>query len=318
MWWSKTHFQPKGKTALIIGALQGIGVDIAQSLYSRDCTVVLVARREGALKEQVARITRIEGEKVTSHGARISYYVCDVSDYGKCSEMWNTLLFRMDLDPDFVFCCAGSSVPKLFADLTARDLASGMDVNYHTAANTVHCGHKAVLEKHSNVPRQQFKPRHLIFFSSTVAVFPFIGYGQYGPAKAALLALAVILRQELKPFNYRVLVIFAGNFKSEGFAEEQKTKPDITKQIEGPSKAILLAECCELVLDGLAKGYDSVYTDFVGWVLALSVLGMHTRCWGFFQVIASFLFLIIAPMFNGKLHADVRRFYNRRDNTGGI
>lgn len=313
MWFSKNNFNPEYKTAIIIGASQGLGADIALRLYQRNCGVILVARTESKLKAQVLRIKKEtadykSGSLETAGISEISllslnpltplleYYVCDVSDYDNCAVMWTQLLDGKGVDPDFIFCCAGSSIPKLFADLSGKEIAAGMSINYLTAANVVHSGHKAVLQKNKDNHSKVFKPRHIILFSSVTASFPFIGYAQYAPAKAALSTLSLILRQELINYNYRVSCVHAGNFASEGYEEENKTKPEITKIIEGPSEAISTLECCDLVFDRLAKGYDSIYTDFIGWVLGLSVLGIHPRCWGFFQVLMSLIFLIVEPI----------------------
>lgn len=306
MWFSKNNFNPEYKTAIVIGASQGLGADIALRLYQRNCGVVLVARTESKLKAQVLRIQKETKSKTSnvSEGVLglnplsplLEYYVCDVSDYDSCSVMWTQLMDGKGLDPDFIFCCAGSSIPKLFADLSGKEIASGMNINYLTAANVVHSGHKAVLQKNKDNHSKVFKPRHIILFSSVTASFPFIGYAQYAPAKAALSTLSLVLRQELVAYNYRISCVHAGNFASEGYEEENKTKPEITKIIEGPSEAISTLECCDLVFDRLAKGYDSIYTDFIGWVLGLSVLGTHPRCWGFFQVLMSLIFLIVEPI----------------------
>ncbi|GEQ67469.1 hypothetical protein JCM33374_g1134 [Metschnikowia sp. JCM 33374] len=311
MWFSNSKFNPNGKTALVVGASQGVGADIALRLYEKGCSVVLVARTESKLKKQVARIlenapkpkdsTKIKEPKTTA-----TYYACDMTDYEACEKMWQALLVDQKVDPDFTFCCAGSSIPKLFGDLTGAELASGMSTNYLTAANTIHAGHKAVVQQNKGALPAEFKPRHIILFSSTVASFPFIGYGQYAPCKAALQSLSIILRQELFSYNYRVSCVYPGNFESEGYTEEQKTKPEITKKIEGASVAIPSMQCCDIVLDRLAKGYDSIYTDFIGWVLASSVLGVTPRCWGFFQVIVSLIFSIVAPIVNIFIYMDIK------------
>lgn len=313
MWWLKLHFKPEGKTALLIGASQGIGADLALRLYEQNCTVILVARTQSKLQKQVERIVKIAGEKTNSGGANaIEYLVCDVADYDQCAAMWNKLVGERGVDPDFIFCCAGLSIPKLFGDLTGKELANGINVNYSTAVNSVHAGHKAVLAKYGNIRPEQHKHRHVVLFSSTVGVYPFIGYAQYGPSKAAIVALSIILRQELGPYNYRVTTVFPGNFESEGFAEEQLTKPEITKTIEGPSKPIPSLVCCDMVLDKLSKGYDLIFTDFIGWLLASSVLGVNPRCWLFFQIIVSFLFLIVGPIANYVVYLDVKKFFKKR------
>lgn len=323
MWFSRNHFQPKGKTALIIGASQGVGADLALRLYEQGCLVILVARTESKLQDQAVRVFqngKTHQKSVDKKDVKpsVSYEVCDVSDYDACVQMWHTLLVEKHVDPDYIFCCAGLSIPKLFGDLTGAELASGMNTNYLTAANTVHAGHKALLQQNVDVLPTDFKPRHVILFSSTVASFPFIGYGQYAPCKAALLSLSIILRQELVSYNYRVSCVYPGNFESEGYTEEQKTKPEITKKIEGASVAIPSLQCCDIVLDALAKGYDSIYTDFIGWVLASSVLGVAPRCWGFFQVIVSLVFLIIAPIANFFIYLDIKASFKQSTNTAKV
>ncbi|KAM9919024.1 hypothetical protein OXX59_008238 [Metschnikowia pulcherrima] len=308
MWFSRSHFQPAGKTALIVGASQGVGADLALRLYEQNCSVVLVARTESKLQAQVARIrANLENQTPRSDlvNATASYEVCDVASYSACEQMWHCLL-QKGIDPDFIFCCAGSSIPKLFGDLSGAELSSGINTNYLTAANTVHAGHKAILEKNGQIAPAEYKPRHIVLFSSTVASFPFIGYAQYAPCKAALSALSIILRQELVSYNYRVSCVYPGNFESEGYTEEQKTKPEITKKIEGASVAIPSLQCCDIVLDRLAKGYDSIYTDFIGWVLASSVLGVTPRCWGLFQIIVSLVFSIVAPIANLFIYMDIK------------
>ncbi|KAK6453814.1 3-ketosphinganine reductase [Scheffersomyces xylosifermentans] len=308
MWFSKSHFKPNGKTALVVGASQGLGVEIALKLYQQNCTVILVARTAPRLQQQVKRIQNTVGE---TNGATASYIACDVSDYNNCVKLWDEIVQR-NQDPDFIFCCAGSSIPKLFNDLSGEEISSGVTVNYNTAVNVVHTGFKQVLAANPELPIKQYKKRHIILFSSVVSFFPFIGYAQYAPMKAAIQSLSLILRQELGPYNYRVSCVFPGNFQSEGYTEEQKTKPEITKTIEGPSVAIGGDECAEIVLDKLSKGYDTVTTDFVGWLLGSSVLGTLPRCWGFFQVIMSLIFSIVEPIALWVVFRDIAKYFDNR------
>lgn len=313
MHWNTSNFQPAGKVALIIGASQGVGADIALRLYERECSVILVARTESKLKDQVDRIVKIAGEHTNTRGElAIEYYVCDAGNYDASSEMWKSLTETREIDPDFIFCCAGTSVPKLFSELSGKELTTGVNVNYMTALNVVHAGFKQIVDTCSTLKPQEHKKRHIIFFSSVLASYSFTGYAQYAPMKAALVALANLLRQEMGAYNYRVSCIFPGNFESEGYHEEEKTKPEITKKIEGPSKPISSLECCDIVLDKLAKGYDSIYTDFIGWVLACSSLSVNPRNWAFFQIIVAFLFLIFGPIAEMVVSLDVKKYFRDR------
>ena len=308
MWFCKDHFEVENKQVLIVGASQGVGADLALQLYSRNSTVILVARTEHKLKYQ---IERIQNTAKNSQGI-LKYLVCDAADYKSCVSMWNEIYDTHKLDPDIIFCCAGSSIPKLFGELGENDLNGGISVNYMTALNIAHTGFKSVLEK---IKDSQPKKRHIIFFSSVVSFFPFIGYAQYAAMKSAIQTLSTILRQELRPFNYRISCIFAGNFSSEGFEEEQKTKPEVTKKIEGPSNPISGEACATIIINELKKGYDTITTDTIGWVLSCSVLGILPRKWSFFQIIISFIFLIVAPIVNVFMNKDIDYFFENERRT---
>lgn len=308
MWFSNNNFKPEGKVALIVGASQGLGADLALKLYSRQCSVILVARTNSKL---IAQIERIQ-DTVKDNGAWLSHISCDASDYEDCVNLWKEIVVNRNIDPDFIFCCAGSSIPKLFNELTEKDLSSGVSINYNTALNVIHTGFKQILAEYPNLKYNQFKKRHIIFFSSVVSFYPFIGYAQYAPMKSAIQSLSIILRQELGPYNYRISCVFAGNFLSEGYQEEQRTKPEITKTIEGSSKPISGEECADLVLKKLGRGYDTVTTDFIGWFLGCSVLGVLPRSWGFLQIIVSFIFLIVAPVANWVVYKDVLKFFEEK------
>ncbi|KAI5967409.1 TSC10 [Candida margitis] len=310
MWFSKSNFPVDGKTALVVGASQGVGADIAKKLYQQNCSVILVARTQSKLDKQVEYILGLPKTHV-NHTAKIACYSCDASSYEDFVNLWKQITAH-GYDPTIIFCCAGSSVPKLFSDLTSQDLDAGININYRTALNVVHSGFKHLLAINESTPPQNWPLRHIVIFSSVVSFFPFVGYSQYAPMKAALESLSVILRQELKPYNYRVSCVFPGNFQSEGFDEEQKTKPELTKIIEGPSVPIPSDECADMVFDQLAKGYDTITTDFIGWVLGCSSLGILPRQWGGFQVIVSFFLSVFGPVINWGIGREIKKHFDEK------
>ena len=61
-----------GKTALVAGSTQGIGLAIAQALASLGCTCVLISRNEASLRKAVATLA-------TENGQRHSYLQADFS-----------------------------------------------------------------------------------------------------------------------------------------------------------------------------------------------------------------------------------------------
>lgn len=309
MYFSTNNFQPAKKVALIVGASQGLGMEFAKKLYASDCLVIVVARRENIISKLAAELN--SSKVPLGHTATASFVTCDASDHDDCVVLWKTILVDRKQDPDFIFSCVGSSIPKLFHDLTASDLKIGFNTNYVTALNMSHTHFTKVHELANGRSNETYKKRHLVFFSSVTAFYPFTGYAQYSPSKAAILSLSCLLRQELGPYNYRVTCVFPGSFVSEGFAEEEKTKPAITRDIEGSSKPIPVDECADLIIRQLSRGYDTITTDFVGWLLGCSVLGVLPRNWGFFQIIVGLLFLIFEPIASWVVLGDVKKFYKK-------
>ncbi|EGV63114.1 3-dehydrosphinganine reductase [Yamadazyma tenuis] len=309
MWFTKTHLPLENKLALITGASQGLGSELAAQLYEKNCSVVLVSRRANKLSEQVEAIVKKHGKKDT---VTITYLAVDVCDYDQCVNMWKTLASDKR-DPDYFFSCVGGAICKLFPDLTQAELSKGVQTDYLSTLYPVHAGVKQVIKSNETLERSAYKKRHIIIFSSAAAVYPLIGYSQYAPLKSALMSLSLTLRQELSPFNYRVSCVLPGNFQSEGFEEEEKTKPVITKKIEGASTPIAVDKCAQGILTSLDRGYDIVYTDLIGWVLGSASLGAHPRVLAFFQIIISLVFSMVAPIVSLFIDSDISSFFREQD-----
>ena len=83
------------------------------------------------------------------------------------------------------------------------------------------------------------KPRHIILTGSTAAFVSLPGYAAYTPTKTALRALADTIRQEalLYARDIRIHCSFPGTIFTDAFREEQKSKPLLTKSLEGSDNA---------------------------------------------------------------------------------
>lgn len=294
------------KLVVISGASQGLGASIAKELVKDGANVVIVSRTERKLKEKVLELKRLAkyGE-----GQRISYIAADVSDAEECKRVFAEIA---DV-PDIVLCCAGNAYPGLFVDIETDVLAQNLKNVYCTSLYFSHAGMKAMIKGDLT------KKRHLVFCSSVLAVFPFIGYSGYGPAKAATRALADILRQECIPYNIRVTNVLPGNMDTEGFAQEEKTKPEITRIIEGSSKPLDPDQVAVQVIKDLNKGRQMIYTDFIGWVLSANMLGVSPRTLGFFQALVAIFFALFGGIVNWTIENDIRKYFakNNPQKTNG-
>ncbi len=136
-------------------------------------------------------------------------------------------------DIDIVWCVAGISTPMLWTDEAALAACRrNMDVNFWGAAELSH----AVLRawQRPDAPPSK-EPRHLVFTASVVAFFAVAGYGPYTPSKWALRGLVDTLAQEamLYPAQpVRVSIVYPGTILSPGYERENRTKPDVTLELE--------------------------------------------------------------------------------------
>ena len=292
------QFNVKGKNVVITGGSQGLGAELGRQMVMKGASsVVLIARTQSKLAQVVENIKKFRLDEEQE----VTYAVADLCNYDSCAQVVEQLS-----KPDIVFLCAGSSIPKLLLDLTAEELQQGVSINYNTALFFTH----AVLKLMSS--QTVGHKRYLVYCSSILGIFPFIGYGQYAPAKAAIRSLSEVVRQEAAQYNIGVSCVYPGNFASEGFDEEEKTKPAITKQIEGPSDAITVEKCAEIILWWLDHGYEVVFTDMIGWFLSCGMLGMGPRVFGVLQVFVALLLSIVAPVYSIIMRRDIRNYFRTK------
>lgn len=295
-------FEVFNKIVVVSGASQGLGRSLADKLHDRGASLVLLARSKDKLDEIA---TRHENDKRHHDQFSIAYPI-DLADAQQVLQ-FRDFLRKEVIDPDIVFCCAGSSVPKLFTDLSLEELDAGIDINYKTCLYLLHAlvpGMVLDADPHDRANR-----KHIVILSSSVAFYSFIGYSQYSPMKTALKALGDSLRQELKPLGIKVTTVFPGNFASEGYAEENLTKPSITAEVEGSSKPISVDECSDILLKELDAGTTYIHTDFIGWVLNCFSLGFGPRSWWPFQIVLALVGALFARLIDLYHESLIAKWY---------
>ena len=165
-----------------------------------------------------------------------------------------------------------------------------MDTVYWTAANTAHATLKKWLSPISPDEQTARPKRHLIFTCSTLAFVPVAGYGPYSPAKAAIRSLSDTLNQELEMYNgarsgnrhgpaadVKVHTVFPMGILSPGFDNEEKIKPELTKQLEEADKPQTPYEVADIAIKALERGEYLITTMFVGDIMKGTALGPSPR-----------------------------------------
>lgn len=157
----------------------------------------------------------------------------------------------------------------------------------------------------SPTPPSSAPKRKLIFTSSVLAFAPILGYAQYSPAKSAIRNLADTLRQECLLYDISVSCCFPGTIYSPGFDQENITKPEVTKVVEGVDEG----QTCEVVaqqcLKGLQKGEMLVTTSFIGELTKGGMWGISPKSNKLWDVLLSYVvaivWLFVGPDLDGKV-----------------
>lgn len=113
----------------------------------------------------------------------------------------------------------------------------------------------------------------IVLVSSVVGFMGLVGYAQYAPMKYAIRGLAECLRSELPLYGIDVHCYFPATILSPGYDEENKTKPQVTKDIEGADDAKTPEQCAVHLARGVARGDFFITDGLVGSLLRASSSG---------------------------------------------
>ncbi|XXT25185.1 SDR family oxidoreductase [Sorangium sp. So ce429] len=179
----------KGKSALVTGGSEGIGLAIAEGLVQEGARVVIVARREDKLAEAVQKLGR---------GA--SYVAGDVADPATARRAVAEAVARHG-GLDLLVNNAGVLVPGTVATYSAEDVDRMLGVNLRgTFAFT-----QAAIE-----PLTGRKGAAILMVSSIARRANIPGTSMYGATKVGLIYLTRSWAIELAPAGIRVNCISPG------------------------------------------------------------------------------------------------------------
>ncbi|SJX63964.1 related to 3-ketosphinganine reductase [Sporisorium reilianum f. sp. reilianum] len=252
------RWKPHAKHVFITGGSQGLGLALAELLASKGAHVTICSRTESKLREAVGKVKAA----AKSDAQKIEYVAADVSTF----EGAKRAIEACSVVPDTVFCCAGGAKPGFFLEQTESDFEKGMKTDYWTCLATAHAAANAMA-------RTNVVDGKIVLVSSTLGLIGMVGYSQYGPMKHAIRGLAESLRSELILYGISVHAYFPGTIFTPGLEEENKTKPDITRQIEGTEDGSTPAQCAKGLVKGIERGHFFITTDFSTELFRVAALG---------------------------------------------
>lgn len=276
----KNYFPVEGKTVLITGASEGMGLSAATQLSAKGANLILVARNVGRLEEALVLVKAAAKDPATQ---RFTYISADVSepDYA-AAVLAQAIAWNGGASPDIVWCIAGMSTPMLWtADDSMAATRRNMDVNFFGTAEMSRAILREWLSPENSVgDPKKAEPKHIIFTASVLALFAIVGYGPYTPTKWALRGLADTLAMELNlyPDNpVKVHVVYPATITSPGLERENKTKPQITAELEKDEPPEAPEVVAKRAIAGLERGEYYVSVSFLGNLMRCAILGGSER-----------------------------------------
>ncbi|MCK9247774.1 MAG: SDR family oxidoreductase [Solirubrobacteraceae bacterium] len=246
--------QPRADAAaLVTGASSGIGVDLARELAARGHALILVARREGKLRE-------VADELSAAHGVRVEILPADLSE----REGRLDLLRRIDelgLDVDVLLNNAGYGLSGRFIDLEEDRQEQMIRLNVEAVHHLARALAPGMAERGSGA---------ILLLASIAAFQPVVGMSDYAATKAFVLSLGETLHEELKSRGVTVTTLCPGPVKTEFW--------DVAGELEGnlnPKPMWAKADkVAREAIEGLEKGHRVVVPHAP--VKLASIAGRHT------------------------------------------
>jgi short-subunit dehydrogenase len=180
-------------TALVTGASEGIGRELARVFASERFDLVLVARGRDKLEA-------LAGELATRHGVRAEAIAIDLSEPRAPSQLFDETR-RRGLHVDILVNNAGVMEFGSFVDTPLERLAAMVSVNV---------GALTALTRLYVEPMIVARHGHLLNVASTGAFLPIPSLAAYAATKAYILSLSEALSEELHDTGVTVTVCCPG------------------------------------------------------------------------------------------------------------
>lgn len=189
----------EGQSALVTGASGGIGGAVALALAERGVRLLLSGRSEERLEVVAEQARHAAGP----FGASVEVVPADLAD-GDALRGLADRARRGLTGPDLLIHALGSFHSGTIADTPATELDRQLRINLRAPYELTRL----------LLPGLRARQGQVVFVSSSAALDPRGPIATYAASKAALTALAKVLRDEVNPDGVRVLTVFPGRTAS--------------------------------------------------------------------------------------------------------
>lgn len=225
-----------GKSAIIAGGSQGIGLAVAKEVVRLGGSVCIVAI--GSLAEAKKEVESLR----VSESQFVETVLCDTTDMDTLAPLLDEHIERCGV-PDYLFNFVGYAYAQYVEQLRLDDFKQNMNVNYYGQLVPTLAILPYYLRKRNG--------GHISFTSSILGYLGIMGYATYAPTKHAIVGLAETLRHELKPFAVRISVLYPPDTTTPGFVKENETKPPECAMLSEKAKLLEPEQVAETFIEGV-------------------------------------------------------------------
>ena len=244
------------KTAVISGGSSGIGLECARILSMRGHHVTLLARDEARLQDARRSIEE-------STGSSVAIRPLDVEDGQDCEAAIMEIVSATG-GVDWLITAAGMVEPGLFETLSRESHRRQMETNYFGTLNLVSPAARIMAGRGAG---------KITMIASGAAFVGIAGYSAYAPGKFAVRALGEVLRVELEPQGVSVSVAFPPDTDTPQLAQEQLTRPPITRLLAAGGGVLSASRVAERIIRDAEAGRfmltPSLLMTAFGWAHSL-------------------------------------------------
>ena len=185
-----------GKIALVTGAAQGIGAQIAERLAKSGCSVAVNCRTA----ESAEKAGESVAEACRAHGVEAECFVADVSGFEACGELAKAVAARFG-GIDILVNNAGINRDALMVRMSEDQFDAVIAVNLKSVFNMMH-----------HVGRIMMKARsgHIVNIASVAGLYGNAGQANYSAAKAGVIGMTMTAAKELGPRGINVNAVAPG------------------------------------------------------------------------------------------------------------
>ena len=201
------------KVAVITGGASGIGFATARRLASQGVRLVLADIEKSALDRAVAELS--------TTGTAVEGVVCDVGDLRAVQHLADTAFEKMGA-VHIVFHNAGIAVGGPIVEMQHSDWEWTMRVNLWGPIHGVEAFTQRMIA--------QGQGGHMLFTASFAGLVPNVGLGPYCVSKYGVVALAEVLRRELRTHDIGVSVLCPMRVAT-NIGHSERNRPD---ELGGP------------------------------------------------------------------------------------